>query len=82
MGHMVEDSFGTLAVALAVMQMMQQRDASFEIKNVPLGIDMTWKGSLPYFKFQQTSMLVLAKTDPEESADLGMELLQSTTPKR
>ncbi|RTE80722.1 hypothetical protein BHE90_004768 [Fusarium euwallaceae] len=76
MGHMVEDNFGTLAVASAVIEMMQQTDVPFEINKVPMRVYMTWEGSLPYFQSQQTKMLVLAETDPEASAKLGLNLLR------
>ncbi|EXL90422.1 hypothetical protein NOF04DRAFT_20673 [Fusarium oxysporum II5] len=76
LGHLAEDKLGTLAVASAVMQFMRERNATFCINNAPLGLDMTWAGSLPYFMSQQELMLDLAKTCPKRSADVGEKLLK------
>ncbi|KAH7008402.1 hypothetical protein EDB80DRAFT_716481 [Ilyonectria destructans] len=75
---MVEDMFGTLAVACAVQKMMKDRDKSFHVESVPMGIDMDWKGSITYFVSQQSLMASLARTNPEESANLGIELLSKS----
>lgn len=76
LGHLAEDTLGTLAVVSAVMQFIRERNAAFCINNAPLGLDMTWAGSLPYFISQQELMLDLAKTCPEKSAHVGEKLLK------
>ncbi|RKK38870.1 hypothetical protein BFJ67_g11711 [Fusarium oxysporum f. sp. cepae] len=76
LGHLAEDTLGTLAVASAVMQFIRERNAAFCINNAPLGLDMAWAGSLPYFISQQELMLDLAKTCPEKAAHVGEKLLE------
>ncbi|KAF4444538.1 Di-copper centre-containing protein [Fusarium austroafricanum] len=77
MDRMAEDTVGTLAVASAVMHfLVRQGKATFDTNNIPLGLHLTWTGTLPYFRSQQKSMLVLAKSSSEQAADMGLELLR------
>ncbi|KAF4945079.1 hypothetical protein FGADI_12213 [Fusarium gaditjirri] len=77
MDHMAEDTMGTLAVASAVMQLLVRKGkAEFDTSNIPLGLYLTWQGTLPYFRSQQNSMLALAKSSSEKAANVGIELLR------
>ncbi|KAM5526484.1 hypothetical protein FOXYSP1_21127 [Fusarium oxysporum f. sp. phaseoli] len=76
MDRMAEDTIGTMAVASAVMYFLARKgQADFDTNSIPLGLHLTWKGTLPYFKSQQNLMLVLAKSSSEKAAKVGIELL-------
>ncbi|KAF5626207.1 hypothetical protein F52700_8924 [Fusarium sp. NRRL 52700] len=75
-GDLAENKLGTLAVASAVMQLIRESNADFPVNRLTLGFDMTWAGSLPYFKSQQELILDRSKTSAEESADIGKKLLE------
>ncbi|CVL13853.1 uncharacterized protein FPRN_15230 [Fusarium proliferatum] len=77
MDRMAEDTIGTMAVASAVMQFLVRKGkADFDTNSFPLGLHLTWKGTIPYFKSQQNLMLALAKSSSEEAAEVGIKLLQ------
>ncbi|KAF5582652.1 hypothetical protein FPCIR_9403 [Fusarium pseudocircinatum] len=76
MDRMAEDTMGTMAVASAVMHFLaREGKADFDTNSIPLGLHLTWRGTLPYFRSQQNLMLVLAKSSSEKAANVGIELL-------